>query len=87
MIAFFSCLATLVVTIAVIHFVSVRPLRRKVDEMGRVFSAAELRNKVLHRMRKDEIARLRRLSGEEVGAISERLDEIETRKTALRETN
>lgn len=83
MIAFFSCLATLIVTAAVIHFVSVRPLRRKVDEFGRVFAASEVRNKALHRMRKDEIARLRKLSGEEAEAISERLDKLETEDTAL----
>lgn len=83
MIAFFSCLGALVLTIAGMYFAFVRPLQRKVDEMGRVFSAAELRNKALHRMRKDEIARLKRLSGEETEAISERLDKLETEDTAL----
>jgi hypothetical protein len=83
MIAFFSCLGALTLTTFVLYFAFVRPLQRKVDEMGRTFAASEARNKALHRMRKDEIARLKRLSGEEVEAISERLDEIETRKTTV----
>jgi hypothetical protein len=83
MIAFFSCLGALVLTVVVLYFAFVLPLQRKVDEFGRVFAASEARNKALHRMRKDEIARLKRLSGEEVEAISERLDEIETRKTTV----
>lgn len=81
MIAFFSCLSALALAIAGMYFAFVRPLQRKVDEMGRVFSASEMRNKALHRMRKDEIARLRKLSGEETAAISERLNKVETRAT------
>lgn len=83
MIAFFSCLGALIMAIAGMYLAFVRPLQRKVDEMGRVFSASEVRNKALHRMRKDEIARLRKLSGEETEAISKRLDKLETEDTAL----
>lgn len=87
MIAFFSCFGALVLAIAGMYFAFVRPLQRKFDEMRRVFSAAELRNKALHRMRKAEIASLRRLSGEESAAISERLDKVETRETKPCEMN
>lgn len=83
MIAFFSCLGALVVAVAGMYFAFVRPLQRKVDEMGRVFDASEARNRMLHRMRKDDIARLKKLSGEETEAISERLNKLETEDTAL----
>lgn len=83
MIAFFYCLGALVVAIVGMYIAFVRQLQRKVDDMGRTFAASEVRNKALHRMRKDEIARLKKLSGEEVEAILERLDKLETEDTAL----
>jgi hypothetical protein len=81
MIAFFSCFGVLAAVIIVMYFVFVRPLQRELAEAKRVFAASEVRNIGLHRMRKDEIARLKKLSGEEVEAISERLDKVETRVT------
>jgi hypothetical protein len=87
MIAFVICLAVLVASLVGMYFAFVRPLRNEVASLGRVFSAHELRSKELHRRAKADIARLRKLSGEEAEAISERLDKLETEDTALCKVN
>lgn len=83
MIAFIVCSVVLVASLAGMHFAFVRPLRQEMATLGRVFSAHELRSKELHRAAKADIARLRKLSGEEAEAISERLDKLETEDTSL----
>lgn len=87
MIAFITCLGTLAVVLGVLYFLVVRPLQRKVATLARVQCAHETRCIAHHRMRKAELAELRKLSGEELEAVSERLDQIETRKTMPCETN
>ncbi len=81
MIAFLACLGALAIVIGALHFLIVRPLQRKVATLERVQCAHEVRCVAHHRMRKAELAKLRRLSGEELEAVSERLDKVETRKT------
>jgi hypothetical protein len=87
MIAFVVCSIVLAASLAGMYFAFVRPLRNEVATLGRVFSAHELRSKELHQRAKADIARLRRMSGQESEAISERLDKLETDDTALCKMN
>ena len=83
MIAFLVCLVVFAASIAGLYRAFVLPLQREVATLKRTFGAHEIRSKELHRRARADIAGLRKLSGQELEAVSERLDEIETRATVL----
>jgi hypothetical protein len=80
MIAFIACLGALTVVLGALHFLFVRPLQQKLAELEKNFGAHSVWSTGQHRLRRDEIRVLRSLSGEEICAVSERLDRVESER-------
>ena len=86
MIAFLGCLGVFAASVAGLYLASVRSLQAEVATLKRIVGAESIWNNGQHRLRRDEMKALRKLSGMELEAVSERLDKIETEDTALCKT-
>ena len=81
MTAFFACLLALVVSMFILWRFFVRPLQRDIVELRKIVEAESIWSTGQYRLRCDEVKALRKLSGKELEAVSERLYKVEDRET------
>lgn len=79
MTAYLVCLAVLVA----VYFAAIRPLKRRIAELEKAVAVNDRCARGQIRSVRARVEGLRKLSGEEAEAISERLDRIETRPTVV----